>query len=123
LKYSIVTERHPKLIGEIAKQGHEIASHGFDHELVYNMTPEEFISNLKKTNDLLESITGQKVYGYRAPSFSLAIDDIEKFEILAKLGFTYDSSLFPMKHFRYGRAQSIPSLWGRLKSKKTVRTL
>jgi len=101
-------ERHPKLIGEIAKQGHEIASHGFDHELVYNMTPEEFISNLKKTNDLLESITGQKVYGYRAPSFSLAIDDIEKFEILAKLGFTYDSSLFPMKHFRYGRAQSIP---------------
>jgi len=103
-----VAERHPKLIEEIAKQGHEIASHGFDHELVYNMTPGQFAANLKQTNDLLESITGQKVYGYRAPSFSLTIDDIEKFEILAELGFKYDSSLFPMKHFRYGRAQSIP---------------
>jgi len=103
-----IAERHPGLIKEIAKQGHEIASHGFDHKLVYNMTPEQFAINLKQTNDLLESITGQRIYGYRAPSFSLAIDDKEKFEILAKLGFTYDSSLFPMKHFRYGRAQSIP---------------
>jgi len=103
-----IAERHPGLIKEIAKQGHEIASHGFDHKLVYNMTPEQFAVNLKQTNDLLESITGQRIYGYRAPSFSLAIDDIEKFEILAELGFTYDSSLFPMKHPRYGRAQSIP---------------
>jgi len=103
-----IAERHPELIKIIADQGHEIACHGYDHKLVYDMTSEEFASDIKKTKDLLESITGRKIYGYRAPSFSVAGSDIEKFEILAKTGFIYDSSLFPMKHFRYGDAYSAP---------------
>jgi polysaccharide deacetylase family protein (PEP-CTERM system associated) len=103
-----IAERHAKLVKVIAEAGHEIASHGLEHKLLYQMTSEEFTSDIKKAKDLLESITGQKVRGYRAPSFSLAADDIEKFEILAEQGLTYSSSLFPMKHFRYGQAQSIP---------------
>ena len=103
-----VAERHRQLIKQIADLGHEIACHGYHHKLVYDMTIEEFISDIKQTINLLEDITGKKIYGYRAPSFSLGVDDIEKFEALAKFGLKYDTSLFPIKHFRYGKARSIP---------------
>jgi polysaccharide deacetylase family protein (PEP-CTERM system associated) len=103
-----IAERHPRLIEEIATAGHELASHGYDHKLVYDMSDEEFRQDLIKTNDLLQSISGSEIAGYRAPSFSLALKDISKFKILYQLGFTYDSSLFPIKHFRYGDAGSCP---------------
>ncbi|MCP4580282.1 MAG: DUF3473 domain-containing protein [candidate division Zixibacteria bacterium] len=103
-----IAERHPGLVKAIAEEGHEIASHGYDHKLAYDITTEQFSTDLKRTNDILEDITGEKIIGYRAPSFSLASDDSEKFGILVDLGFRYDSSLFPMKHFRYGDAQSVP---------------
>lgn len=103
-----IAEKHKELIKEIAELGHEIACHGYDHKLIHKMTPGQFADDIKRTNDILESITNLKVQGYRAPSFSISADDIERFDILSKLGITYDSSLFPMKHFRYGKAQSIP---------------
>lgn len=103
-----IAERHRQLIKQIAELGHEIACHGYHHRLVYDMTTEELISDIKQTINLLEDITGQKIYGYRAPSFSLGIDDIEKFEAMTEFGLKYDTSLFPIKHFRYGKARSIP---------------
>lgn len=103
-----IAERHPKLIEQIAREDHEIASHGWDHKLIYDMTNDQFRDELAKTNTLLESLSGQKIIGHRAPSFSLGINDIDKFKILAELGFKYDSSLFPMKHFRYADSESAP---------------
>jgi len=103
-----IAERHSKLIEEIDKEGHEIANHGYDHKLVYDMTVEQFIEDVKRTDSLLEGITRKKILGYRAPSFSLGAADNDKFNGLIELGYKYDSSLFPMKHFRYGEAQSVP---------------
>jgi len=103
-----IAERHPKLIQVIAEEKHEIASHGYDHTLVYDMTLEQFRQDNRRTLELLRAITGDEIEGYRAPSFSLAADDIEKFKILSEQGFNYDSSLFPMKHFRYGEASAVP---------------
>ncbi len=101
-------KRHKQLIKQIANSGHEIACHGYNHRLVYDMTNDEFISDIKRAINLLEDITGQKIYGFRAPSFSLDADDIEKFEMMAELGLKYDSSLFPVRHFRYGKTGQIP---------------
>jgi polysaccharide deacetylase family protein (PEP-CTERM system associated) len=103
-----IAERHQSMIKKISASKHEIASHGYEHKLIYDMTPNEFAVDVKKSLDIIEGITGVKVKGFRAPSFSLSANDIEKFQILASLGITYDSSLFPMKHFRYGDATSIP---------------
>lgn len=100
-----VAEKVPQLICEIHKLGHEIASHGYAHELIYKLTQSEFRKDVKKSKKILEEITGQKVLGYRAPSFSIndwAID------ILHEEGFKYDSSLFQtFYHDRYGRIKNI----------------
>lgn len=103
-----IAHRHPELIELIARDDHEIASHGYDHKLVYDMTPEQFHEGLAKTNEILKSLSGQQILGHRAPSFSIGIHDLEKFDVLSRLGFKYDSSIFPIKHFRYGEAQSAP---------------
>ena len=103
-----IAERHPKLIEAIDREGHEIANHGFDHKLVYHMTVEQFAKDIKRTDTVLKGITHNRVLGYRAPSFSLGAADSNKFKALADLGYKYDSSLFPMKHFRYGEAKTVP---------------
>ena len=103
-----LAERHPRMIERIAEAGHEIASHGYDHKLIYDMTADQFSDELRKTNEILESLCGCKIIGHRAPSFSLGINDIDKFEVLSRLGFEYDSSIFPIRHFRYGEARSAP---------------
>ncbi len=103
-----IAERHPKLVEMIAADNHEIASHGYDHKLIYEMTNDQLQQELGKTSELLESLSGQEIIGHRAPSFSLGLKDIDKFKILADLGFKYDSSLFPMKHFRYADSISAP---------------
>ena len=102
-----IAERHPKLIETIDKEGHEIANHGFDHKLVYDMTVEQFTDDVKRTDTLLKEITHKATLGYRAPSFSLSAADSDRFKALAEMGYKYDSSLFPMKHFRYGAAESV----------------
>ena len=103
-----IGQRFPQLVKRIADAGHELASHGLEHRLIYDMTPEEFRKDVRLSLDIIENIAGKKVFGFRAPSFSLSANDLDKFEILAELGFTYDSSLFPIKHFRYGQAAGIP---------------
>lgn len=99
-----VAERQPELIQEIAGDGHEIASHGYSHQLVYEQTPEEFAEDLQRS---LESITKAvpeaKITGYRAPSFSITKETPWAQDILVNYGFQYDSSIFPVAmHDRYG---------------------
>ncbi len=101
-----IAERYPALIKKIHSEGHEIACHGYNHELVYKLTPEKFRQDVSRAQDVLENITGEKVIGYRAPSFSITD---WAFDILISLGFRYDSSLFlTVAHNRYGKLKTIP---------------
>ena len=97
-----IAEKYPGLIKEIDRQGHEVSSHGYDHRLVYHMTPEEFRTEAKKSKNILEDLTGKKVIGYRAPSCSITEKSLWAFRILAEEGYQYDSSIFPIHHDRYG---------------------
>jgi polysaccharide deacetylase family protein (PEP-CTERM system associated) len=100
-----VAERYPQLIRRIAEAGHEIASHGYGHDLLYNLSPAEFQADVTRCKQILEGLTGRPVRGYRAPSFSITDWAIP---ILQELGFEYDSSLFPtVAHDRYGRLSGV----------------
>jgi polysaccharide deacetylase family protein (PEP-CTERM system associated) len=89
-----IAERHQSMLKRISSAGHEIASHGYDHKLVYEMTLDEFAADVKKSLDIIEGVIGIKVKGFRAPSFSLSAENFDKFKILAEMGIVYDSSLF-----------------------------
>jgi polysaccharide deacetylase family protein (PEP-CTERM system associated) len=97
-----IAERNPQLIKLIRAQGHEIASHGYDHRLITSMTREEFREDIRKSKAILEDLTGERVLGYRAPSYSVTKKTLWALEILAEEGFLYDSSIFPVHHDRYG---------------------
>ena len=98
-----IAERCPSLVSEISAGGHEIASHGYGHELVYKQTPKAFQNDISRSKAILESITGRQVFGYRAPSFSITPETPWALDILKDLGFLYDSSVFPTSfHDRYG---------------------
>lgn len=97
-----VAEQHPQLIREIAQAGHEIACHSYHHRLVYSQTPEEFRQDLRQAKQRLEDLTGTAVIGYRAPSYSITAQSLWALDILIEEGFSYDSSIFPVHHDRYG---------------------
>jgi polysaccharide deacetylase family protein (PEP-CTERM system associated) len=97
-----VAQRHPALIREIAARGHEVASHGLTHELVYNQTPELFREETRTSKALLEDLVQAPVTGYRAASYSITSKSLWALDILVELGFEYDSSIFPVRHDRYG---------------------
>ena len=97
-----VAERFPELIREIDNRGHEIASHGYSHQLVYTQSPCLFEKETRDSKDLLEDIIGKPVQGYRAASYSITRKSLWALDILADLGFKYDSSIFPVAHDRYG---------------------
>ena len=99
-------ERYPKVVSGIAHCGHEIGCHSYEHRLVYEMTPKDFREDTHRAKSLLEDLSGRPVLGYRAPSFSITRDSFWAFEILAELGFTYDSSIFPVQHLNYGFAEA-----------------
>src|SRR5713226_6425146 len=101
-----VTDRFPRLIREIAEQGHEIACHSYRHRLIYQMAPDEFRADTRRAKQLLEDACGRAVRGYRAPSFSIRQDSLWAFEILTELGFAYDSSIFPVRHPNYGMPEA-----------------
>ena len=101
-----VAERFPELVKEIDAMGHEVASHGYSHQLVYNQTPELFYSETSKSKEILENIIGKEVTGYRAASYSITRKSLWALDILCELGFSYDSSIFPVYHDRYGIADS-----------------
>ncbi len=99
-----VAERYPALIRRIVDAGHEIASHGYAHERVFNFTPNEFAADIEKARKLIEDASGTMVSGYRAPSFSIDQRTPWAHEILAEQGYEYSSSVAPVKHDHYGWA-------------------
>ncbi len=98
-----VAERYPGLVKALAKQGHEIASHGYGHELVTNLTDGEFRDDVRRSKHILEDLTGGMVFGYRAPSFSITDRTPTALAILAEEGYLYDSSLYA----RFQRSEKV----------------
>jgi polysaccharide deacetylase family protein (PEP-CTERM system associated) len=101
-----VAERYPALIRRIVAAGHEIASHGYAHDRVFTFTPEQFADDIIHARKLIEDISGALVTGYRAPSFSIDQRTPWAHEILAEQGYTYSSSVAPVKHDHYGWADA-----------------
>jgi polysaccharide deacetylase family protein (PEP-CTERM system associated) len=97
-----VAERHPDLVRRIVAGGHELASHGFAHRLVYDLTPAQFRDDVRRSKAVLESAGGVPVLGYRAPSYSITPRSLWAIDILIDEGFAYDASIFPIHHDRYG---------------------
>ncbi|MEQ8762435.1 MAG: DUF3473 domain-containing protein [Planctomycetota bacterium] len=107
-----LAEKEPDLVREIVRRGHELASHGWEHRLVYELGPDGFRDELRRSKAVLEDLSGQPVVGYRASNFSITAETPWALEILLEEGSRYDSSIFPVKHPRYGipGAQRFPHL-------------
>jgi len=101
-----VAERFPALVREIAEGGHEVACHGYSHQLIYGQTPAVFRGETVRAKRCLEDQVQRAVLGYRAASYSITHRSLWAIDILAELGFSYDSSIFPIHHDRYGIAGS-----------------
>jgi polysaccharide deacetylase family protein (PEP-CTERM system associated) len=101
-----VAERFPGLVRQAVGLGHEIGCHSYWHRLVYRLTPEEFREDTKRAKTVIEDAGGRQVLGYRAPSFSLIRGTEWAAEILAELGFSYDSSVCPIRHDLYGNSDA-----------------
>jgi polysaccharide deacetylase family protein (PEP-CTERM system associated) len=97
-----VAEREPGLIRDIAQAGHELACHSHLHRPLYRLTPSEFRDDLKRSRDAIEDASGTKIFGFRAPTFSLTRKSLWALQILFEEGFEYDSSIFPIRHDLYG---------------------
>jgi polysaccharide deacetylase family protein (PEP-CTERM system associated) len=97
-----IAQTHPKLVRDIAAAGHEIGSHSWDHRRVSLFNPKTFRKDVLKSKDVLEQVSGQRVYGFRAPTFSIVRQTGWAIDVLAECGFEYDSSIFPVRHDRYG---------------------
>ncbi len=97
-----VAERYPHLVKEIAAAGHEVASHGYSHQRASAMTPEAFSDDLIRAKAVLEAIIGDAVRGYRAPSFSIGASNPWAHDCIAEAGYTYSSSVYPVRHDHYG---------------------
>jgi len=97
-----VAERHPGLVRRIADSGHEVASHGYAHRLVYDQTPRTFRDDVRKAKAIIEDAAGTEVIGYRAPSYSITPRSLWALDILLEERHEYDSSIFPIRHDRYG---------------------
>jgi polysaccharide deacetylase family protein (PEP-CTERM system associated) len=97
-----IAHRQPEIVRRIAAAGHEIASHGVSHRMLHVMTPQEFRAELAQSRRRLEDLGGQPVIGFRAPTFSITTRTAWALDVLAEMGFRYDSSVFPIRHDRYG---------------------
>lgn len=97
-----VAENFPEIIENITNSGHEIASHGYSHKLIYELSPDEFKNDLLKSLKVLERVTSEKVLGYRAAYFSVNKETGWAIDIMEKFGLKYDSSIFPFKTYLYG---------------------
>ena len=100
----------PSLVREIHRRGHEIGSHGYWHRLIYEQSPEEFRDDLRLSRDVLQDAIGGPILAYRAPSFSITKRSMWALEILAEEGFLMDSSVFPIRHDRYGIPGARPEM-------------
>jgi len=101
-----VAEAHPEMVRRIDRAGHEVACHSYRHELVYRQSPEEFRVDIRRAKAVLEGITGKAVIGYRAPNYSIQEKQQWAYDILLEEEFLYDSSVYPIRHDRYGQANA-----------------
>lgn len=96
-----VAKKNKSLIKRIHQEGHEIASHGLNHFIVYNQSKEEFRRDVSEAKNIIEEIIGEEILGYRAPNFSITDKSHWAYEILVDCGYKYDSSVYPTYHSRY----------------------
>ncbi|MBL8307398.1 MAG: DUF3473 domain-containing protein [Rubrivivax sp.] len=101
-----VAERYPQIVRGIVAGGHELASHGYGHERASDLSPEAFSQDILRAKALLEDLGGAPVLGYRAPSFSIGLSNLWAFDQLARAGYRYSSSIYPIKHDHYGMPDS-----------------
>lgn len=99
-----IAKNNPEWIKRLSEKGHELASHGYSHEKVYNLSPQAFREEIATTKKLIEDLTGKPVVAYRAPYFSITPKSLWALEILAEEGYTIDCSISPIKTWRYGIA-------------------
>src|SRR5207237_118692 len=97
-----IARHHADLVRAIHRAGHEVASHGWDHRRVLGMTPASFRDDIRKSKAALEDVIGAPVRGYRAPTFSVVRQTAWALDVLAEEGMLYDSSIYPVRHDRYG---------------------
>jgi polysaccharide deacetylase family protein (PEP-CTERM system associated) len=97
-----VATRFPQLVRQISDLGHEVASHGYHHQLLYHLMPDQFREDLRASKSVLEAVTGKPVLGFRAPSYSIIESSLWALDILIEEGYEYDASIFPIHHDRYG---------------------
>jgi polysaccharide deacetylase family protein (PEP-CTERM system associated) len=97
-----IAERFPHVVRTIAAEGHEVASHGYGHERVSDLTPEQFTADVHRAKQVLEDLCGAPVIGYRAPSFSIGSTNLWALDRLADAGYRYSSSIYPIRHDHYG---------------------
>jgi polysaccharide deacetylase family protein (PEP-CTERM system associated) len=97
-----IAERYPAMVRRIVEHGHELASHGYAHLRASDQNAEEFLDDITRSKELLEDIGGQKVQGYRAPSFSIGSQNLWALDLLLQAGYRYSSSIYPIQHDHYG---------------------
>lgn len=97
-----VVDKYPELLRRIDEEGHEVGVHGYNHDQIFRLTPGKFEKELYRAKSLIEDITGKQVNGFRAPAFSINQKTAWALPVIAKAGFTYDSSIFPSRSLRYG---------------------
>ena len=97
-----IAERYPQLVRDIVAQGHELASHGYGHQRASDLSEADFFDDIDSAKKLLEDIGGVAVRGYRAPSFSIGRTNLWAFDSLARAGYRYSSSIYPIRHDHYG---------------------
>jgi polysaccharide deacetylase family protein (PEP-CTERM system associated) len=97
-----IARHNPDLVRAIAGAGHEVASHSWDHQRIHRFTPQRFREDLRQSRDILSQVSGQPVLGYRAPTFSIVRQTAWALDVLAEEGLLYDSSIYPVRHDRYG---------------------
>lgn len=97
-----VAERYPEIVKRVVSEGHELASHGYEHIRVTEQTPEQFRADIKKTKQILEDLGGQSIVGYRAASYSIGAKNLWALQVLEEEGHLYSSSIYPVKHDLYG---------------------
>ena len=101
-----IAERYPQVVRQLVQEGHELASHGYGHERASDQTEEAFFADIHLAKIVLEDLTGSEVNGYRAPSFSIGKANLWAFDCLARAGYRYSSSIYPIRHDHYGMPDS-----------------
>jgi len=101
-----IVKYSPGIVRAMAQAGHEVASHGWNHRRIHNFTERSFRADVRQSKDALEQVTGVGILGYRAPTFSLVRQTAWALDVLAESGILYDSSIYPVRHDRYGIPQA-----------------